>query len=234
MGALKIVKTADKTTVKHGDSIVYTLAVTYSSADRAPARNVVVTDSLCTTLTGPVKTGGNNNDLLNTRETWTYKCTYAVPRHTNGETNPIRNRARVNGNFDGTPLAQARSNRVSVDVVHSADLRVRKFGPPSVDAGKKLTYTIRVENRGPHAAEGVKVVDRLPAGTKYVSASGNGWVCGTNTPNTKVTCRRNRELAAGESTRLITLIVRVDRDRTADIENTAVVSSATPDPILRQ
>ena len=57
VGDLTIVKTANKSSVKHGETITYTLVVTYSSADRAPARNVVITDNLCTTLTGPARKG---------------------------------------------------------------------------------------------------------------------------------------------------------------------------------
>jgi len=49
-----------------------------------------------------------------------------------------------------------------------------------------ITYTITVTNNGPSPAASVSVVDVLPAGATFGSASGTGWTC-TNVAGT-VTC----------------------------------------------
>jgi uncharacterized repeat protein (TIGR01451 family) len=51
------------------------------------------------------------------------------------------------------------------------DLSVTKEGPLQVTVGDPIGYMITVENNGPDAATGVVVVDTLPAGVTFVSAS---------------------------------------------------------------
>lgn len=46
-----------------------------------------------------------------------------------------------------------------------------------VDAGAPLSYTLDVTNQGPADASNVSVVDTLPAGVTFQSASGPGWTC---------------------------------------------------------
>ncbi|RMI12887.1 DUF11 domain-containing protein [Cellulomonas triticagri] len=58
----------------------------------------------------------------------------------------------------------------------SADVRVSKTGPASVDPGGVVTYTITVVNAGPDPAAGVVVTDTLPAELTGVTASGGGVV----------------------------------------------------------
>ena len=57
--------------------------------------------------------------------------------------------------------------------VAQADLSVIKSASPNpVVAGSQLTYTFTATNNGPSNATGVTIVDTLPAGTTYISASG--------------------------------------------------------------
>ena len=72
----------------------------------------------------------------------------------------------------------------------SADLSTTKtVWPAAVAAGDTATFTITVRNSGNAAATGtITVVDTLPAGWTYVSATGSGWTC--NASAGTVTCTR--------------------------------------------
>jgi uncharacterized repeat protein (TIGR01451 family) len=84
---------------------------------------------------------------------------------------------------------------------------------------------LTVSNAGPVGATDVVVSDPLPAGVAFVSASGDGWVCGLAA--TTVTCTRP-SLAAGANAPGIT----IDVDAPAEpqqLTNTASVSSSSGD-----
>src|SRR5690606_22572047 len=106
-----------------------------------------------------------------------------------------------------------------------ADMTISKSdGPDPVTAGELLTYTLVATNNGPAVATDVSVVDLLPAGTSFVSATPTQGLC-----NGGVTCQLG-DLAVGAST-TITLVVRVDSDTPAgDVTNNARVAAANPDP----
>jgi uncharacterized repeat protein (TIGR01451 family) len=63
-------------------------------------------------------------------------------------------------------------------VTNEADIIVFKSGPTNVLAGGSLTYAIAVTNRGPNTATNVVVMDTLPAGVTFVSASSGGTLAG--------------------------------------------------------
>ncbi len=52
----------------------------------------------------------------------------------------------------------------------AADLALAVSAPPAVAAGDELTWTLRVSNRGPSPAQGVRVRELLPEGTGLVRA----------------------------------------------------------------
>jgi uncharacterized repeat protein (TIGR01451 family) len=89
--------------------------------------------------------------------------------------------------------------------------------------GSNVTFTIGAANLGPNAASGAKVVDTLPAGLTFVSASSTVGSC---TGTTKVVCSLGT-LASGASV-TVTLVARAVQAGT--IKDTAKVSSATADP----
>ncbi|HEY5033077.1 MAG TPA: DUF11 domain-containing protein, partial [Actinomycetes bacterium] len=89
-------------------------------------------------------------------------------------------------------------------------------------------YHLAVSNAGPDAAAAVKVIDTLPPGVTFVSASGSGWTC-THSGSITVTCTRG-SLASGASAPIITLVVRAPAAAT-NIANHANVSSSTLDPV---
>lgn len=70
---------------------------------------------------------------------------------------------------------------------NSTDLKVSKVDSPDpVFAGSTLNYTITVEDLGPLAATGVKVVDQLPKGVDFVAATASVGQCVRQAR--KVTC----------------------------------------------
>jgi uncharacterized repeat protein (TIGR01451 family) len=91
-----------------------------------------------------------------------------------------------------------------------------------VDAGEEMDWTLLVTNNGPSDATGVTVEDVLPANLTFVSADAP---CG-NSGGT-VTCAIG-DLAAGDSVSL-TLRTLIDPNETVEVENTATVTSTTPD-----
>jgi uncharacterized repeat protein (TIGR01451 family) len=108
----------------------------------------------------------------------------------------------------------------------SADLEVVKTGLPSpVIPGRDATYTLHLTNHGPDEAVNVSLVDPLPAGETFVSASpGCTQVAGT------VTCTL-ASLASGASADF-TVVAHVASSVTGPVDNVATVSSPTPDPDL--
>lgn len=126
-----------------------------------------------------------------------------------------------------TPDTDMTDNDASASalVLTPADLAIAiSDAPDPVAAGGTLTYTITVNNNGPGAAAGVAVLDSLPLGVGFVSASGNGWSCSAT--NQDVTCLAASLAAQASST--ITLVTTAPVSG-GTVSNTASVGAATPD-----
>jgi uncharacterized repeat protein (TIGR01451 family) len=113
---------------------------------------------------------------------------------------------------------------VTVPVTQAADLRIAKSGVASV-AGTGTTWTIVVTNFGPSDAQTVTVADVFPAGFSATSVTPSS-AC---TIGVALTCSV-ATVAAGTAT-----TITVSGDLAPDVvvgalENTATVTSATPDP----
>jgi uncharacterized repeat protein (TIGR01451 family) len=115
-----------------------------------------------------------------------------------------------------------------VNFAVNADLSIVKSTAAPVAFGSNpITFTLAVTNNGPSSANTVSVVDTLPAGSTFVSASGTGWVC-NNVAGT-VTCTV-ASLPLGAAP-VINLTFNAPPVVTAGtLSNTATVSSATTDP----
>jgi uncharacterized repeat protein (TIGR01451 family) len=110
-------------------------------------------------------------------------------------------------------------------VLTPADLAIAiSDAPDAVAAGGMLTYTITVSNTGPGTSNGISVLDSLPTGVGFVSASGSGWSCAA--ADQDVTCV-NPTLVPGASA-TITLVVTAPTSG-GTVSNTASVSAMTPD-----
>jgi uncharacterized repeat protein (TIGR01451 family) len=114
---------------------------------------------------------------------------------------------------------------------HSAavctDLAIAKFGAPNpVLQNATLTYTLTVTNNGPQTATGVVAVDTLPTQVSYVSSSSTQGTC-TQVAGV-VTCTVGTMLNAA----VVTITITTTAVTPSQAVNTAVVNSATPDPVL--
>jgi uncharacterized repeat protein (TIGR01451 family) len=106
-----------------------------------------------------------------------------------------------------------------------ADLSIAKSdNPDPVQRGKVLTYTINVTNNGPSEASGVKVVDQLPKGAGFGSASSTQGSCG-RPRKAAITCTIGDMDVGGTAT--ITITVKPPDQGT--ITNTATVSANSPE-----
>ncbi len=105
----------------------------------------------------------------------------------------------------------------------SPDLAVQKLLDGELRAGQEAVYVIRVSNVGTIAALGpIQVMDTLPPGLSFVSASGAGWTCLASGPS--VTCTHPGPLPPG-GTLTLTLRVKVLAQPGALLTNCAAVSA---------
>ena len=133
----------------------------------------------------------------------------------------------VTGN-QSDPNLSNNTSTVTTQVDQSVDLALVKTAAPNpVKAGQQLTYTLTATNNGPSNATGVTIVDTLPAGTTYDSASGQS----SATIAGQTLTLNVGNLAAGASA-TITVVVGVASTATGTITNTATVSGNQPDPNL--
>ena len=100
-------------------------------------------------IRAPASDPDNDGDsLLEANETWRYTCTYAVPAHSDSETNdPILNTASVTGDdLDGDAVTGDDSDQVSVNITHDAGTLtiVKDADVLDVAHGGTVTYTFDV------------------------------------------------------------------------------------------
>jgi uncharacterized repeat protein (TIGR01451 family) len=133
------------------------------------------------------------------------------------------NKTSATGSVDNDPND---SNNVEVlDVVRvgSADLWIEKSHSGSFSRGGPGRYTIVVGNNGPHSAETPRVVDTLPAGLTFTSATGDGWTCSAS--GQTVTCDSAADLPAGSTAPAVTINVAVASGAASVVTNRASVCS---------
>jgi uncharacterized repeat protein (TIGR01451 family)/LPXTG-motif cell wall-anchored protein len=138
----------------------------------------------------------------------------------------LTNTATV-GSATPDPVPANNTSTATTSVVAAADLSVVKTGPASVSPSGSISYTLAVTNAGPSDAASLSVVDTLPAGVTYVSATGAGWTC-TNAGNVSVTCTL-AALVSGTSAAPITVVVTAP-NHGGLLTNRATVTSPTADP----
>ena len=149
-----------------------------------------------------------------------------------GQTANIVNTATVSG-FEVETDATNNSDDETVALVQS-DLRITKTDQTDpISAGNQQVYTLTVTNDGPDAAEGVVVVDTLPAGVTFVSGDldGDSGVVSYDSTSGEVTVTVGTLANAAVSN--ITITVDVAPDATSPLTNVAVVTAepdTDPDP----
>ncbi|HYP24276.1 MAG TPA: Ig-like domain-containing protein, partial [Actinomycetota bacterium] len=133
------------------------------------------------------------------------------------------NRTSATGSVDNDPNDPNNVDVLDVVRVGSADLWIEKSHTGSFSRGGAGKYTILVGNRGPNAAETPRVVDTLPAGLTYTSATGTGWTC-SNSGQT-VACDAASDLAAEATAPALTINVAVAAGAASTVMNRATVCS---------
>lgn len=129
----------------------------------------------------------------------------------------------------GLDLVLLTAQIVSVTSDPIVDLSLTKTHTGNFAAGQNGSFTLTVANATGREREDnvIQVVDTLPAGLTYVSATGTGWTCGAS--GQTVTCTRPPPLAAGTTAPPITLTVAVAAGAAPGVTNTATVTSASFD-----
>lgn len=133
------------------------------------------------------------------------------------------NTTSATGSIDNDPNDPNNVDVLDVVRVGSADLWIEKSHTGSFSRGGNGKYTIVVGNRGPNAAETPRVVDTLPAGLTYTSATGTGWTCSNG--GQTVTCTAASDLAADSTAPALTVNVAVAAGAPSVVTNRATVCS---------
>ena len=227
---LEIEKTIDDATPTAGQTISYTLVVGNNGPsdgtgiqvhDELPASlNAVSTNRSECVVTAP-RTIDCAFPTLASGDTETIVVTATVPA--SQPAGGLDNTASVSGAEPDTDPTN-NTDTVTAVVDQGADLSITKTADVNpVSAGELLTYTLTIHNDGPSNASGVEIIDDLPAGVTFDSASpGCTFAAGT------VTCAVGALAAGGDAVRTVT--VRVDDATTGTLVNNAEVTSTTPDP----
>lgn len=248
----KSVVTADADIVA-GQPISWELTVTNlgpSNSDADAGTPIVVTDALPSGVLADAATGPSDDwscTIAGDRKTVT--CELSADLATNdpqtisvtGTIDPsvqgrVANTAAVAPGLTAQPdTEEAAANdraTASADVTESADLVLSKAISETIEAGATGEYTLTVTNLGPSAARGITLVDTLPTGLSFDSASGDGWACAPDTGDpAQVECAYAGILTPAQTLSL-RISIAVDEALQGEVVNTATVAATTPDPDL--
>lgn len=118
----------------------------------------------------------------------------------------------------------------------AADLAITtSLSSAQLIAGAPASYELTVTNLGPSTAVGpITIDDPLPAGSRFVSATGTGWTCDpipAGTLAASLHCTLPGPLAVGAVPAAVSVTVVVDPAQTGPVTNTASAGSPTGDPV---
>ncbi len=236
---VSIKKTVENAKPSNGQDDTYSVKVTNSGPD--PAKQVVVTDPLPAGLTYVSATSATGS-VHEANEKGVPTITWTIGTLPDGATVTLTLVVRVtvsSGRIVNTatetqstpnPKGQSQSSSVSATPEPAASVSVKKtVGNPKPTDGSTDTYAITATNAGPNTAQGVVVVDALPAGLAFVSAkSGIGSVSeallnGVETVTWTIGRLTDHEVA------VLHIVVTVEAS-TGTITNVAVEHQSTPNP----
>jgi uncharacterized repeat protein (TIGR01451 family) len=234
---LTVIKSADKTSVKPGDVITYTIVT--SNNGPGEASRVQIEDRISLYLSGAEFSADNGASW----QPW--PGSLDLGRMTNGSAVTTLIRATVIQSAQGIITNSVTVNSVTPDPVSSnnnsrvqstvtttqpepaADLSVtNKADKTSVAAGDTLTYTVTASNNGAAAANDVVLTDKIEpplTAPEYSSDNGANWQPWPGSVQLD-------NLANG--TEVTTLIrAKVEESAQESITNTASVTCSTADPV---
>jgi LPXTG-motif cell wall-anchored protein/uncharacterized repeat protein (TIGR01451 family) len=137
-----------------GDTITYSFDVSLTTS--ISLSNVTVTDPICNAA--PVlgsKSGGDQDDVLESGEIWHYTCSHLV---TGSDPDPLPNTATVTGTSSDGRAASDQDSHL-VDIIHPAIRIVKTADPTSGEPGDTVTYTYVVTNTGDVTLHDISVDD---------------------------------------------------------------------------
>ncbi len=219
---INITKTVDNKHPHYLQNVKFTLAAHNYGPDTATG--VTVTDKLPTGLKF-ISSNGNYNpktgvwtigNLANGKEAILEIIAQVIASNTQ-----ITNIAEINGtNYDQNSTNNKSNTTVTVNP--ASDLKITK----TVDNShpkylQKVTFTLTAHNYGPNNATGVKVTDKLPAGLKFISVSGNG----TYNSSTGAWTIRNLANGANAILKIITQAITAN----TQVTNIAVINGTNYD-----
>ena len=117
----------------------------------------------------------------------------------------------TDGNYAVTAAVSGVAGTASFDLTNTIDpeaiLVVSKSAPsPALNIGADSTYTLTVTNAGTAETPTAKVLDQLPTGLTFVSASGTDWACTQSSG--LVTCEfTGTSISSGGGTSTISVVV---------------------------
>jgi uncharacterized repeat protein (TIGR01451 family) len=213
-------------TVTSGTLITYTLTVTNGGA--ASAASVSLTDTLpagetFVSASEGTGSGASFSDSIGTLAAGATRTITLVARVGSAVAGGtvLHNSATVSTT---TSESNSLNNVATFDTTVNApeaDVAITKTGPATATAGTQITYTLSLTNNGPSDAQGVTLVDTLPVGETFVSAS-EGTGTGTTFSDSIGT------LAAGAS-RTVTLVAAISASASGTLNNAAAVTATTED-----
>ena len=226
---ISIVKSDSVDSLYPGDSFTYSLLVT----NHGPhvAYNINVTDEIPANLVfnsaTPAASGGSLPNLFWNIPSLTVSESYEILIDVtvcSSFTGVISNTVFAN-NDTRDPVAGNNYDTEETTVIETADLRVIKSDSADpVYPGDSFTYNLHISNNGINAAENVVIVDYLPVGISFVSASpAASYVSGS-------TLTWNLASLAVGSSMDISILVSVDNIASTVVTNNAEASSDTFDP----
>lgn len=115
-------------------------------------------------------------------------------------------------------------------LAQSADLVVNHSDSPDPGpAGGIFTYTLRIDNNGPNAANSVTLADTLPPGSSFVDVATTAGTC-TPPAGGVINCVLGNIPFTAPVTSFVTVTIRVRLPTAGVWTNTATAGSATSDP----
>ncbi len=209
-----------------GENLTYTIVVTNNGP--AIATNTTVVDSLpdgavfrsAVASNGGLCNAGVSCDLgdLAVGEVVTITVVVKIDADEVGST--LTNTVQANSDQPDPTPADA-TDTAATAVIGSVDLVLSKTASPSpAQPGRQLIYTIQVQNLGPSDAANVTVSDPLLAAFSLTSVTSSQGGCAS------LPCNLGTIPAGGSAT--VTLAGMVDSNASADLVNTATVTSTTP------
>ena len=245
---LDITKTDSPDPVVAGTNLTFTMTVTNNGP--SAANNVVVSDLLPATLS-VISVSGSGGASCNAGIPGSVPTSCAFGVLADGAVRtmtivtlvdpslPAGSVITNNAGVSSDTADNDNSNNLATTttlVIASADLSITKTDSPDpVFAGANLTYVLTVTNLGPSWARDVFVVDTLPDMVSFVSATvsgGSGGVCSALGGSPTVVQCNLGDIENG-GIRVITLQTHVASSvpHGTLINNTAMVSSTTTDPV---